>query len=324
MPTQDCISIFELDGLHYTYRKGTTALADLRLQAMSGDVIGLLGRNGSGKSTLLRLLATVLTPTSGRLRLFPSEPHLNLAERRHRIASVFEAAVAAASLSGQENAVRITRLRGGNGEDVEESVARWLRRFGLSDQARRPVATYSHGMRRKVALVEAFAAEARLLVLDEPLIGLDLRARATLAESCRSVSESGATVVAAVHDVGFAAEVCNRVVLLHEGRMVAEGAPASLVRNLNQDTVFEVEADVEGEIGDPPAPLRFLGPGETAFRFASPEGSASLPALADWLTQSGAVVHNVKIREPNLGDVYLGLTGTPLDAPNSSQPGPQH
>lgn len=304
---------FEIKGLNYTYPDGTVALSGLCLTAWQGQVVGLLGRNGSGKSTLLRLLATVLRPTAGTLFLFPTESPASLAERRRRIASVFEISPTLGCLSGSENAQRLTELRGVEGTRAATRVEPWFRRFGVSERASRAVFSYSLGMRRKAALAEAFAAEPSLFILDEPLIGLDLLARQTLAEGLRGAAARGATVVTALHDADFAADACNRVVLLDQGRIVADGSPDELVAGLGRETVFEVETGTQVRLEEPPDPLRALGSDRDTLRFASPDGSASLPALAAWLTERGVRVRSVRIREPKLEDVYLSLTGSSLE-----------
>ncbi|MFQ5678668.1 MAG: ATP-binding cassette domain-containing protein [Gemmatimonadota bacterium] len=306
-------SVFALEALRHTFRDGTVGLAGLDLAVPPGRIVGILGSNGSGKSTLLHLLATTLKPTAGRLHLFPSAPALTPRARRRRIATVFEVAPALPGLSGRENIIRMTELRGASHREAEVAADRWLDRFGLGRQGRRALFTYSFGMRRKVALAEAFAARPRLLLLDEPLIGLDFRAREVLAESLRSAATGGTTAVLALHDAEFARRACDRVILLHAGCSVADGPPDRLIASLGRETVFEVTTVGPGVLEDaPPDPIRSLGSDGKVLRFTSSGGSASLPALAGWLTERGVEVRALRIREPNLEDLYVARTGISL------------
>lgn len=300
-------------GLRFAWPDGTAALRGVDLEVGPGETIGLLGPNGSGKTTLLRVLATAARPSAGRLEPFPGEPPLPLAAVRRRTAVVFDRPPFVEALSGRENAARLLALRGRPRAEARASAARWLAAFGLLAEADRPVSSYSLGMRRKLALAEAFAAGPSLLLLDEPLIGLDPGGRAELVRALGRHAGTGGAAVLALHDAVFARRACDRVLFLHEGSVAAAGAPNELIRGLGRETIFEVETGGAAPAGPLPAGLQPVGRGDRELRAASSRGSAALPDLCAWLLEGGADVRAVRVREPGLEDVYLAVTGRSLD-----------
>lgn len=321
-------------GLVYRYPDGRRALDGVDLEAARGEVLGLMGPNGSGKSTLLRVVAGALEPAAGRVRRFPEEGPGDGREpaRRRRTAAVFETLPFVDALSGRENLLSLLELRGCRREAAAAEVDAWLERLGLDGRAGDPVGAYSHGMRRKLALAEALASPADLLLLDEPLDGLDAPGRRTLGRALRAAADRGRTAVLAAHDAPFLEEVCDRVLLLHRGRTLAEGPPRSLVERLGRSTVFEVEtAGVpdavlgEGPEGDGepagagqgdarraarlPEGVEFLGPGDGGLHFSAEDGPGRLPELCGYLLEEGIRMEALRIRGPDLADVYLSMTG---------------
>lgn len=299
----------------FTYPDGTRALRAAEFEVRAGHVVGLMGPNGSGKSTLLRLLATALPAGEGEIEWFPGGSRTG--RLRRRIAAVFEDAPFRDALSGAGNLRRLLGLRGLPRAEADGRAGRWLRRFRLADRADDPVGAYSHGMRRKLALAEAFASPADLLLLDEPLGGLDAAARDTLVAAVRAASADGRTIVVGGHDAEFFEDVCDRVVFLHRGRTVGGGPPRELVRALERDTVFDVElrsasaAAVPAEVDG----VSLLGRDGDRIRYASSGGTGGLPRLCRALLDAGMAIGAVRIREPGLRDVYLAVTAGD-DAPS--------
>lgn len=307
-------------GLEFRWpSSGSVALRGVEFDLAPGELVGLLGPNGSGKSTLVRILATALRPSSGSLEWFPETPDLSRDRVRRRISIAFDRTVGLEPLGGLEYLERVLALRGFRAPSARAAAARWLDAFGLDEERDRPLATYSLGMRRRLALAEAFAARPALLLLDEPLIGLDPRARERLRSWLRVHADRGGAALLALHDGAFAADVCDRILLLHRGTLVAAGTPEELVRRLGRDTVFQVETGGSiGELEPPPPPLRVLGRSRAGYRIASPDGTAGLAPTCHWLASQGVRVRAIRVREPGLEEVFLALTGEPLEAESDS------
>ncbi len=297
-------------GLGYEYKGGRVALSGVGLAVEAGECLGVMGPNGSGKSTLIRILARTLRPGSG---------HLEVGLALRDTAVVLDSLPFAESLSGAESLRRMLALRGVPRAEARSAANRTLATLGLADRAADAVSTYSTGMRRRLALAEALAAGSGfgLLLLDEPTLGLDVEGRLTLVGLLRAAVAGGGTVVLASNEPSFVGRACDRVILLFDGRVVAEGRPTDLIADLGRPVSIEVDVD-RPAASDPadglPAGIEALRSSAGTLRFASERGTAALPALCEWLAAAGHDVRALRIREPDLADVFLSLTGVPLDA----------
>jgi len=285
--------------LTFGYRAHRPVLDGISFEVAGGEVVGLLGRNGSGKTTILRLLAGLLAPTSGHATAVrPS-------------AVVLDRAAFQDALTGAENLRTGLRLRGLAGDRVDRAVPEWLGAFGLSADADRPVDEYSLGMRRRLALAEAFAANPALLLLDEPTLGLDPEGRVRLAEVLAAASRE-ATAIVATNDADFATRACGRVLLLSDGAVVAEGVPGDLIAALGAPTLIELEA-VAPPAGEPPAGLAVVGRDGAVLTLSGADAAESVTAIIAWIDRSGARLRTLRIREPDLADVFQAHTGERLE-----------
>ncbi|HEX6569002.1 MAG TPA: ATP-binding cassette domain-containing protein, partial [Acidimicrobiales bacterium] len=278
-------------------------------------LFGLLGPNGAGKSTTIGMFATTIVPTSGTARLaghdVASEP---LAARRAS-AVVFQDAVVDRPLSGRRNLTVHARLWGLDARSARARVDRLVATFGLGDIADRPVAGYSGGERRRLEIARALLSEPRVLFLDEPTVGLDPRVRYELLDLIAGLrARSGMTILLTTHYLDEAEELCDRVAIVHEGRVVALDTPSALLAALGREIV-ELRID-----GDPAAALATLRAHNVARADAFTVGNTvhlplhGLPSGEATAAVSGLGVATTAVvtRPPTLDDVYLQLTGQTL------------
>ncbi len=202
-------------------RQRVRAVDDLSLCIRPGEVFGLLGPNGSGKSTTLKALLGLLTPTLGECRL-AGLPGSDPAAHR-AVGYLPEAPYFPRFLSGRELLRFHARLAGLPRAGREERIASGLERVGLARAADRRIATYSKGMLQRVGLAQALVAEPSILILDEPTAGVDPVGAAEIAALVREQKARGRTVLLCSHLLGQIEEVCDRVAILHRGRLLAEG-----------------------------------------------------------------------------------------------------
>jgi ABC-2 type transport system ATP-binding protein len=208
------------------------SLRGLSFSVAQGDLFAMLGPNGGGKSTLFRIISTLMAPSSGTVEVFGHDVVKQPAEARRQLGIVFQSAAIDPWLTVLENLQHHGHLYGLTGAPLARAIERALERFGLTPRAGDRAGTLSGGLRRRVELAKALLPEPKLLILDEPSSGLDPTARRDLLLELRRLrDDEGTTVVLTTHLFEEAA-VADRVGILHEGQLVAIGAPADLVANV--------------------------------------------------------------------------------------------
>jgi ABC-2 type transport system ATP-binding protein len=225
-PGPDTIPAVECERL--TYRYGAhTAVDRVTLQVRPGEMLGLLGPNGAGKTTTIRVLTTLLPAAEGSARIFGLDVRRDRMRIRRLLGYVPQMLSADASLSGRENVALFARLFDVPRRERTTRVAESLETMGLADAADRLAGTYSGGMVRRLELAQALINQPKLLILDEPTIGLDPIARAGVWERLEELREtSGVTILLTTHYLDEADHLCDRVALMHRGRLrAARGAP---------------------------------------------------------------------------------------------------
>jgi ABC-2 type transport system ATP-binding protein len=242
---------------------GTTvrAVDDVSLSVWRGEIYGLLGANGSGKSTLIRLFSTLLTPDAGDVRVFGLDIDRDELAVKRLINRVSVEASFFKKLSAMENLVYAGRLYGVSPDEARPKIVSILRRLGIEDaRMTEPLEKLSRGMQQKVAIARAFLSTPMLLLLDEPTTGLDIRSKREVQTFVRDLrDEHDATILLTTHDLDEAARLADRIGILHQGRLVAEGTPEELAARHGGGTLEDVFMTLTGrrlEDADAPEPLR--------------------------------------------------------------------
>jgi ABC-2 type transport system ATP-binding protein len=229
---------------------GTTvrAVDDVSLSVWRGEIYGLLGANGSGKSTLIRLFSTLLTPDAGKVRIFDLDIDRDELAVKRLINRVSVEASFFKKLSAMENLIYAGRLYGVAPEHSRPKIVSILRRLGIEDaRMKEPLDTLSRGMQQKVAIARAFLSTPMLLLLDEPTTGLDIRSKREVQTFVRDLrDEHDATILLTTHDLDEAARLADRIGILHQGRLVAEGTPADLAARHGGGTLEDVFMTLTG------------------------------------------------------------------------------
>jgi ABC-2 type transport system ATP-binding protein len=217
-----------------------TAVDHVSLDVEPGEVLGLLGPNGAGKTTTLRVLTTLLPATEGAVNVFGIDVRERPIEVRRLLGFVPQQLSADAALTGRENVSLFARLFGVPRSRRDALVAELLDTMGLANAADRLVSTYSGGMIRRLELAQALVNRPRLLVLDEPTIGLDPIARGSVWETIEDLRrQTGMTVLLTTHYLEEADALCDRVALMHRARIRAVGAPDELKGELAEGATLE-------------------------------------------------------------------------------------
>jgi ABC-2 type transport system ATP-binding protein len=323
--------ILEAHDLHKRFGKGAKAvdaLDGLDLVAESGQVLAVLGPNGAGKTTFVRSIATLLRPDSGVLRVAGIDAFAQPAAVRRVIGLAGQYAAVEEAMTGRENVEMIARLFGQSAADARANSATVLEVMGLADAADRLVRTYSGGMRRKLDLGASLVGAPRLLLLDEPTTGLDPRSRIELWDAIRGLVEAGTDVVLTTQYLDEADQLASQVAIVDKGRVIASGTPGELKARAGADVVA-IHARRPEDLDQLTSLLSGLGPEPPRVDFATrsltvpvEHGSASLAQAVRALDDAGLVVDDVGLRRPTLDEVFLTLTGAPIDSGEDAEAPP--
>ncbi len=236
-----------VDNLGVVYPNGQRALDGLSLQVQPGEVFGLLGANGAGKTTLIKVLASLMRPSRGTVRVLGVDPGEQPETIKRQLGVVPQENNLDVDLDVRANLVFHCRYFGLRRADITTRVGHWLEQLGLTDKAAAEIMHLSGGTKRKVMLAKAFLTSPRLLVLDEPTSGLDPEIRASIWRHIRDFRDGGGTVFLSTHHMEEAERLCDRVALLRQGRIVACDTPMALATGLNGglEALFQEAAGVE-------------------------------------------------------------------------------
>ncbi|MEU8635288.1 ATP-binding cassette domain-containing protein [Amycolatopsis sp. NPDC048633] len=301
-------------GLRKAYQD-KVVLDGIDLDVPSGSVFSLLGPNGAGKTTTVNILTTLAQADGGTVRVAGHDIDSEAKAVRKAIGVTGQFAAVDELLSGQENLQLMVDLSPvTNGKRV---VADLLERFELSESAQKPASTYSGGMRRKLDLAMTLVGDPRIIFLDEPTTGLDPRSRRTMWSIVKDLVADGVTIFLTTQYLDEADQLADKIAVLDRGRLVAQGTPDELKRQipgthvrLRFTSVAELDAAARVISGstrdDESLTLRVPGDG----------GTKSLRNLLDRLDEYAIGAEEFSVHTPDLDDVFLALTGHTTEVPS--------
>ncbi len=212
------------------YRGSRTPAVDgVSLEIAAGEIQGFLGPNGAGKTTTMSVICGLLSPTRGSVEVFGMDVVRRTSGVKPLLGFVPQEIALYAGLSARENLAYFGRMHGLGGRELDDRVDRALAMVGLEGVADRRVETYSGGMKRRANLAAGLLNRPRLLVLDEPTVGVDVQSRTLIFDNLRALNRDGTTILYATHDMEGAAQLCTRVAVIDQGSIIAEGKPSALV-----------------------------------------------------------------------------------------------
>jgi ABC-2 type transport system ATP-binding protein len=299
-------------------RSVVEAVAGIDLEVAAGAIFGFLGPNGAGKTTTLRMLATLLPPTSGEARVAGADLRREPRRVRQRIGYVGQMSGSDHSISGRSELIFQGLLYGMPEPDAVRRGAELLEAFELTGCADRHTETYSGGQRRRLDVALGLVHRPALLFLDEPTTGLDPQSRARMWDEVRRLREGGTTVFLTTHYLEEADALCDRLAIVDQGRIVSEGTPEALKREIAGDVVTLV---VDGDREAAAALLReqpfvrgeaTLPDDSESIRVFVDQGRTAVPQIFRVLEGADLDIRGVSMTRPSLDDVFLRRTGRSL------------
>ena len=299
------------------------AVDDVDLDVAEGEVVGFLGPNGAGKTTTLRMLTTLLRPTAGTATVAGYDVVREAEQVRRSIGYVSQSGSTGGTARAGDEVTDHGMLYGMSSEDARRRGRELFDQLELDGLWDRQPKSMSGGQRRRLDIAMGLIHEPSLVFLDEPTTGLDPQARANLWTHIADLrSRRGATVFLTTHYLDEADALCDRILVIDRGRIVAEGTPDELKRRVSGDLVV-VGADspeiVAKLAGDLPGSTELAVDG-TSVRFRTADGAGVLPTLLRGMDAAGVAMTSVEVRRPSLDDVFLTLTGRTLRDAEQGEP----
>jgi ABC-2 type transport system ATP-binding protein len=304
----------EAENITRLYRSSGRGVTDVSLAVDPGEILGLLGPNGSGKSTLLRILSTAIVPDSGTFRVDGTDGVKEKRKVRAKTGLMVDRPTHYGDLSGWANAYFFARAYGMEEEKAASTLAELFNYFDLAEYRDNKVRTYSYGMSKKLALIEAVAHGPSLLLLDEPSPGLDYTSQLAFQKKVQELSGAGTAILLASNQVDEVESLCDRVAFLHRGRLLAEGTPEELVSSLEgvKRIVVTLRNPVEyAPVGEVSGVERVVPEGGNLVIHCE-DRPGVVADVVGAIVRAGGDITDLSVRRPNLGDVFVKLTGEAL------------
>ena len=297
-------------------RAGRRVLDEITFDVAPGEIVGLLGPNGAGKTTTLGVLSTLLPYQAGEIRIAGHDLRTEKRAVRAAIGRVPQEIAVYPTLSGRENALFFARLAGLRGASARRAAAQSLEHVGLEQRADDPASNYSGGMQRRLNLACGLLGEPKVVLLDEATVGVDPQSLESIVAVLRRHKERGAALLYSTHQMKEAEQLCDRVVLIDGGRVVALGTPREIVAQAG----LQLSAEIVTERSLPERWLEGLDGAhvlESHARELDETGSFARVSLAELgvaarvlaRAESHGAVHELHVHRPTLHDAFLALTG---------------
>ncbi|SCF00669.1 ATP-binding cassette domain-containing protein [Micromonospora mirobrigensis] len=325
--------MIEATGLRKSYRVGrgrgastVEAVRGVDFAVRRGEIVGFLGPNGAGKSTTLRMLATLIRPTGGVATIAGVDLLRAPGEVRRRIGFVAQASGTYDDSTARRDLVLQARMHGVTKAVAQELARSAIRAFQLDDFADRKIRTYSGGQRRRLDVALGVIHAPQVMFLDEPTAGLDPPSRVRMWQEVRRLRDEGMTIFLTTHYLDEADSLCDRVSIIDAGRIVAEGTPSALKREISGDVItigFGTTGAAEDPVGtgvqtatkllaDQPY-VHSCEPVDGALRLYVDSAATAIPQVMRTLLDRGVEPGAIEARRPSLDDVFLAKTGRSLE-----------
>lgn len=309
------MALLEVKGLQKTF-KTVKAVKGIDFVVEKGEVVGLLGPNGAGKSTTISMISTLLKPDNGSIH-YNGE---NIAKTPKAIQKVLgyvpQEIALYPMLSGKENMLFWGRAYGLKGKELKERIDDVSEVIGIKDRLKDKVKTYSGGMKRRLNIGVALLHNPELIIMDEPTVGIDPQSRNHILDTVLKLNKKGMTVIYTSHYMEEVEYLCNRICIMDQGEIIAEGSKESLIAQMGHDQ--EIVLKLENYDNEMLKSLKNIDTVkkieeiEDKILVTAAQDSSIFKKMIDVLNQSEVNILSMDINEPNLENVFLKLTGRAL------------
>ncbi|MCL2827932.1 MAG: ABC transporter ATP-binding protein [Oscillospiraceae bacterium] len=293
----------------------TTALDHLNLDVAEGEILGLLGPNGAGKTTAIRILCGLIDADTGEIQVFGQKQSIHNLKVRRNIGLVTQEITVFNDLSAVENLRYFGGLYGLRGAELNANVKEMLEFVGLTDRANKRPKTFSGGMQRRLNIACALVHKPKLVIMDEPTVGIDPQSRNHILESVKKIAEKGTTVIYTSHYMEEVQAICDRISIMDAGRVIAEGTIDELMGRIQYEDRIHLQAaipsDALAEELRAISGVKSVTANGSHYLIISGAGSGNVNRIMEVAQRNGGVT-SFSEDKPNLEDVFLTLTGKRL------------
>jgi linearmycin/streptolysin S transport system ATP-binding protein len=306
-------SILEVSGLSKRYAD-REAVRALSFHVSPGEIFGLLGPNGAGKTTTIGMIAGVVSPGGGTIRIAGEDAATSGRKVLRRLGLVPQSVALYPALTARENLAFFGKIYGLSRASLAPRIESLLELAGLGGRRDEAIAPFSGGMKRRLNLVCALVHEPALVLLDEPTVGVDPQSRERIYDAMQELAANGLALLLTTHYMEEAERLCHRVAIMDEGGIVAEGSVKELCALAGKEPTVEVVLSrMPGdELRRKLSQLGAWAGEPTSYRILGAGAEKLLPELLALVASEGNVVEELRMHRPNLGDAFLHLTGKAL------------
>jgi len=290
----------------------TLALDHLNLTIVEGEILGLLGPNGAGKTTAIRILCGLLDADSGDTNVLGQNQSIKNLKARRELGLVTQEITVFSDLSAEENLRYFGGLYGLRGEELNANVKEMLEFVGLTDRAKKRPGTFSGGMQRRLNIACALVHKPKLVIMDEPTVGIDPQSRNHILESVKEIAKKGTTVIYTTHYMEEVQAICDRISIMDLGRVIAEGTLDELVGRISHEqkvnlTALQPSDALTTELKEI-AGVKSVDVNGSEYVITSASDSGNVSRIMEIAQRHGGV-SGFSEEKPNLENVFLTLTG---------------
>lgn len=291
------------------------AVDDISFEIQKGEIFGFLGPNGAGKTTTISMIAGLLKPDAGKITIDSLDLETNLKKIKKMMGVVPQEMAFYEDLSAKENLFFWGKLQGMNRKTLEERTRYYLKKTGLLGRENELLKKYSGGMKRRINLIIGLIHRPKLLLLDEPTIGIDVQTRLNIYEIIKETSSQGTTILYTTHNLQEAEELCHRIAIMDQGKILALGTLNELIKIVGEKDIVLISgnfiADQGRKILSSFKDVTVISLEEQKI-ILSLEASKKIPLLLEEFFKENISIDDVSIKKPNLESVFLKLTGKEL------------
>lgn len=306
--------MLQIDHLTKTYDT-IKAVDDISFEVKEGEIFGFLGPNGAGKTTTISMIAGLLKPDSGKIRINSLDLDGNLKNIKSLMGVVPQEMAFYEELTAKENLLFWGKLYGVRKKELDERVQYYLDKTGLLGRENDALKKYSGGMKRRINLIIGLIHEPKLLLLDEPTIGIDIQTKLNIYEIIKEASTNGTTILYTTHNLQEAEELCHRIAIIDLGKILALGTLDELIQIVGEKDIVIISGKfsidkartIISEFQQ--ATVLSIEEGKLVL---SLEASKNISTLLEEFFKKGITIDDVSIKQPNLESVFLKLTGKEL------------